>query len=474
MRSRPAAKWSVVAIAVALIAASCSSTSSGTESGSGDGEVPQSRREAALDTQTSGTASSASQDVDAATSDSNTTEAQSARTESSRRSDAVGDCNSGAALPSGPSVQMQQVDVGGVSVELAKYPRPDYEGGPWTAWGQGIVLDDGRFVSGIGDHLGLDGNSYVYVYDPAVGQLVQVADVGASIGQSPGEWGEGKLHSQMVQVRCGEVLFATYWGRRTEGGAAYAGGHILALDTSTYTVESRGIPVPGFGIPSLASFDGLLYGEGTDPSQPRGTNRGVFFVYDPVAQETIYSQINPLHDRFRSVLIGDDGKAFIATSDEGLLEYTPGGSLEQSSTVLPSGWLRAVSPATSDGTVYGVTKEPTTFFARSSDGTVTQLGPARGYTTSLALSPAGDVLYIPDAHGGAWEHDASLYAFNPSTGTDEIVVSLNAVVEQRLGLTLGGTYSVTTNNDGSTIYVVFNAGSRDDPWGEMVLAIIRQ
>ena len=35
-------------------------------------------------------------------------------------------------------------------------------GEPWSQWGQGVVLDDGRFISAVGDHRGRDGNAYVY------------------------------------------------------------------------------------------------------------------------------------------------------------------------------------------------------------------------------------------------------------------------------------------------------------------------
>ena len=29
-------------------------------------------------------------------------------------------------------------------VEAVRYPHPGYEGNPWSQWGQGLVLDDGR------------------------------------------------------------------------------------------------------------------------------------------------------------------------------------------------------------------------------------------------------------------------------------------------------------------------------------------
>lgn len=459
-------------LVLCLLAVACGGSTSTV-----DGAVPESRRSEPLGTSADtavADGSSSEADPSATTGPTEDTSDSSATSTSdaaeSRRSDAA--CPAPTARPDGLSVTTATVDVGGLEVEFATYPRPDYAGDPWTHWGQGIVLDDGRFVSGLGDHLGADANSFVYVYEPTDDSLTLVADVASAVGQESGEWGQGKLHSQMVQITCDEVLMASYWGKRTGGPDLYEGGHILSLDTSTYELSSLGIPVPGFGIPSLAERNGLLFGEGSDPTAPRGVDAGVFFVWDPATRETVYSVSDPSHQRLRSVLTTDDGRAFVATADETLLEYQPGGALEVAGDRLPSGWLRAVTPDLADGSVVGVTREPHSFFRRDASGAIEPLGPASGYITSLALTADEKVLYIPGAHGSAWKHDASLYAFDPSTGTDEVVVSLNAAAEDVLGLTLGGTYSVTTSPDRSVVYIVFNAGSRDDPWGDIVLAVV--
>lgn len=87
--------------------------------------------------------------------------------------------------------------VGG-AVDLIVYDRPGYDGAPWSHRGQGLVTSDGRFVSALGDHLGADGNSFVHVYDPASGRLTQVGDALSAIPHNAGDWGYGKIHSQMV------------------------------------------------------------------------------------------------------------------------------------------------------------------------------------------------------------------------------------------------------------------------------------
>ena len=60
---------------------------------------------------------------------------------------------------------------------MAVYPLPDYEGRLWSQWGQGVVLEDGRILSAVGDHDGTGGNSFFYELDPASGRLTLVGDV---------------------------------------------------------------------------------------------------------------------------------------------------------------------------------------------------------------------------------------------------------------------------------------------------------
>ncbi|MEX1280036.1 MAG: hypothetical protein AB1Z55_04890, partial [Acidimicrobiia bacterium] len=137
-----------------------------------------------------------------------------------------------AAAPSGPAVALEEVADDPV-VEAAVYPHPDYEGNPWSHWGLGTVLPDGRFLSAIGDHLGPDGNSYLYEYDPASGELTLVTDVLSVVDHESGSWGYGKVHGRIVADDCGIAHLVTYWGTRrglTYGGT-YEGDLLLRWDT---------------------------------------------------------------------------------------------------------------------------------------------------------------------------------------------------------------------------------------------------
>lgn len=379
----------------------------------------------------------------------------------------------------GPSVEAREIGTDGeVRVEAAVYPHPSYEGDPWTHWGQGIVLPDGRYVSGIGDHLGPDGNSYLFVYDPETGELTELTDVLSLVDHDDGDWGYGKLHAQMVAGPCDEVYIATYWGtkRDLEFGDTYTGDLLLRLDPDSLDIEVLGVPVPERGTPSMASDpeSGLLFAEAYNPLEDEEAE-GRFFAYDVASEEVVFATDDERHTGFRSLAVDADGKVYMAGPGDRLLTWEPGQeTLEVHDERLPGDMLRAATAPAPDGTVYGVTQEPPVFFALRPDGGIEELGDASEYTASLALSPDGTTVYsVPGAHGDAFRDGTPLVALDTETGEQSVVVELNPMIEEELGLTAGGSYSVALDPAGSTVYVALNAGKdRDEPWGEIVLAVV--
>ena len=396
-------------------------------------------------------------------------------------------CDPGAepAPPPGPSadaVTLQEGDAENPDVEAVVYPRPDYEGDPWSQWGQGLVLADGRYLSGMGDHLGRDGNSYLFVYDPETGRITRFTDVLSQVEHEEGEWGYGKVHGQIVAGRCGEAYVATYWGtdQGIEFGRSYRGDLLFRLDTTSLELEPLGTPLPEHGIPSLAGpgADGLVYGEAVVPApeQAAGSKQGAFFAYDTAAGEVAFRADDERLNGFRNVIVSDGGTAYVSAGGSRLLVYEPGAAeLQLHPEPLPGGFLRASTRPGRDGTVYGVTERPAQLFALRPDGAIDDLGAAEGYTASLALHPDGErFFYVPGAHGDSAELGGTpLIAVDTETGEQTTVVELNALAEQELGLTLGGSYSVAVDPSGDRVYVSLNAGEdRDEPWGEVVLVVV--
>src|SRR5829696_995998 len=199
----------------------------------------------------------------------------------------------------------------GLTVRAAVYPGPVATGDPCSHWGQGAVTADGRFLSAVGDHLGADGNSYVYEYDPATGSLTLVTDVLSLVDHRPGAWGYGKIHAQMVVGPCDQVYASTYWGTR-DGlvyGDGYDGDLLLRLDPAARTTSVLRVPVLGHGTPSMggSAAHGLLYGEATEPtSEP---DAGRFFAYDIASGETTVLDDSADHVGFRSLAVDGEGRA---------------------------------------------------------------------------------------------------------------------------------------------------------------------
>jgi sugar lactone lactonase YvrE len=366
----------------------------------------------------------------------------------------------------------------GLVVEAVMYPHPDYQGRPWSQWGQGVTLTDGRHFSAIGDHQPRDGNSYIYQYDPAGRTLTQIADVLSLVDHQPGAWGYGKVHAQMNVSPCGTIYFSSYWGSRRgiDFSDGYRGDILFEIDPAAGTVGAHDVILENHGVPSMAidPGTGLLYMEAIDPLV-EDRNQGPFVVYDAQTDTTVFRDDRADHTGFRSIAVDAEGRALYAIEGGRLARYDP--ATNQSSDLdvqLPGNLLRAATVAAPDGTIYGATRQPDEFFALDPDGTVRDLGPARGYTTSMALSLDGSTFYyVPDAHGAAWQSGAPLSAVDTATGEERVVVELDDLAVAEFGIHLGGTYNVSLDPGGQRLYLGMNAGpAEDDGFGEVILVVV--
>lgn len=374
------------------------------------------------------------------------------------------------------AVTLQEPGPDNVGVQAVVYPRPDYEGRPWSQWGQGFALPDGRFLSAIGDHGGADANSYFYEYDPASGVLTQIADALSLIDHTSGDWGYGKVHAQMVAGPCGDVFTSTYWGTRRDltYQGSYTGDYLIRIDPQSRTIAAPRVLAEERGSASMASWPegGLIYAEAADPF---GRKTGDFVVLDALTGDTVFSDASAEHGGYRSIAVDTEGGAWITWNDTSLARYDPAtNTLEPTDVTLPGTTLRAVTRPDADGTIYGVTDDPPIFFALEPDGTVRELGSARHYTTSLALSADESRFFsVPGAHGGLADQNTPLVAIDTETGAEEVLVELYPLVSEGLGLTLGGTYNVVASGE-NTLYIGMNAGTPgvEGSFGEIILLIV--
>ena len=355
------------------------------------------------------------------------------------------------------------------------YPGPADTGNPWSQWGQGIVLADGRVLSAVGDHRGIDGNTYLYEFDPARGRLTTIADALSVIGHQPGAWGYGKIHAPLVAGPCGEVYAATYWGTRRDlvYGNGYQGDRLLRLDPDARTIGPLGDPVAGYGVPSMAGSATTLFLEAVRPeSEP---DAGALVTYDIASGETAVVDDDPGHVGFRAVAVDAAGRALYTQPAGSLTRYDPTtGERTTLADPLPGRFLRAATTPDPGGTVYGVTQDPPVFIAIRADGAIDELGPAPGYVASLAMSPDGRTVYfVPGAHGDGWTTGTPLMTLDTTTGALSTVLELNPIAEAGLNLTVGGTYNVVLDADRNRLFIGLNAAPvdqrEDTTFGQVVL-----
>lgn len=430
----------------------------------------------------------------------------------------AGQAGKGCATPSKPdtmTAEAKELAPGGDGqprVQAVVYPHPDYPGKLWTQWGQGVVLPDGRFFSAIGDECGVNGNSYFYEFSPDTGRLRLLSDVDSAVGQRDGAWGYGKVHAQLGIGPDNQIYAATYWGssRGITYGNGYEGDLLLRIDPENGAVTRLAVPVAKHGIPSMTTWTagGLLYGEAPDPLAAQAADAaatkeekkakkarsdtdtdaaelsaagdakakpGTFFVYDIKAGKVVFTD-DEAHVGYRNVAVGPKGVAYFSAGAGQLKRYDPAANrLDTLPAKLPGAYMRASTRPARDGTIYGVTRSPDRFFALRADGTIDDLGPARGYTTSMALDPAGDAFYyVPDAHGASWQQGAPLIRVDTKTGDQREIVKLNDLAVKQFQLRLGGTYNVAIDRSGERVYIGFNAGAptAEDAFGSVVLVVV--
>ena len=139
--------------------------------------------------------------------------------------------------PAGASLPAHTVAAAPPRVEFVAYPRPPYNGKPWSQWGGSELASNGRFYSAIGDHLGIDGNAYLYEYDPATQRIRAIGDALTAVGHIRGKPGHGKIHGMINQAADGYLYMTTYWGQREDAqfDDAYRGGVILRYPVANIT-----------------------------------------------------------------------------------------------------------------------------------------------------------------------------------------------------------------------------------------------
>ncbi len=366
----------------------------------------------------------------------------------------------------------------GIEVYAAEYPLPGPTEGLWSQWGQGIALGDGRHLSAVGDHLGVDANSYFFVYDSDGRTLTRFADVLSTVPHEEGAFGYGKVHAQMVSDGCGTIWAATYWGTRDdlvyENG--YEGDRLLAIDPEGLMISDHG-PIAGeFGLPTMTiTADGVTLVAGSVDVESGDEDTGVLTMFDTSTSEVVDQVDDPRQYGFRALGIDPvSGGVLYGIGDGNLAALDPAsGEFHDLEASMPGFWLRAITRPAPDGTVYGVSDDESGLFSISPDGSLAELGDPGGTTTSIAITPDGSrIFWMPEAHGGAWEVGARIMSMDTASGEITEVTALLDPFDEELGLLPGGTYSIVY--DEGNLIIGVNASDLDDDsgFGTVVLVVV--
>jgi len=347
-------------------------------------------------------------------------------------------------------------------IDFLYYPGQDYEGKPWSNWGDGVATS-GKYYSAIGDHKAPDGNAFVYEYDTTTKTLKKVVDLQELLHVPEGQYSPGKIHGRIDMGRDGWLYFSTHRGstRVTTDEYGYKGDWIVRHnpETSTTEVVAHG-PVGKHCIPcSVLDPDRLIFYGGTTAGE-RADKRILFFAYDIANRKLLYSGE------------GGPGRYMLFSRSTHRVYFTPGlaGPVfrynpDQDARPIELDveiGVRAATQETPQGYIYTISKDDAMIYRfDTKTEKVDRIGSAsigiQTYITTIDADPTGRYLYyVPGAHGGSEKDGSAIVQFDVTTKRKKVVTFLHPFLKQQLGYTPLGTFSTAVSPSGEKLYITWN------------------
>lgn len=351
-------------------------------------------------------------------------------------------------------------------VHFARYPLPDTSAYKWSHWGPGTVLPDGRVLTSLGDHRAINGNSYLYEYDPETHVLRLVADLQSAVkGFKDGDFGFGKIHDRLNVGQDGNVYFSSFWGLRSGLEDKFKGERLFRYNPKTQQLSDLGAPAKDWGYPSsnFAPQHNLYYAEAAyRPDYDNKTHGMRFFAFDVVKQKV---RIMGGHDGTgygRDLFVDAKGNAYFNNGKRTLVKYDPTtNKLTDLGAVMPVSRLRRTAGPDDAGLLYATSSDTNEAghrilfsFDPSTNKTQTI---ARLWSDSpaMALHPNGRYIYM--VPGNIAYPGRPLIRADVKDGSIEVVAFLQQAIQAEEKFTLGGTYSLCV--DENTAYIVFGVNN---------------
>jgi len=381
-------------------------------------------------------------------------------------------------------------------IDFAYFPGQDYEGKPWSHWGDSLAVN-GKFYASVGDHLALGskggdpartGTGRVFEYDPDTKKFRLLADTARVLKMPEGHYTPGKIHGRLDMGIDGNLYYSTHRGSTTvtTDQNHYLGDWILRTDPKTGKSEvvAQG-PVPKHCIPcSVLDPDRLIFYGGTAPGSG-GEGQGVrFFAYD-IKRKAVIIDCENGPPRYMIFARSTGRIYFVPGKDDSvgqLVRFDPAkpGVPEKIDAEIGS---RAATQETPQGIVYTVSKggkggDSELFAFDTRTEKVTRLGPANvgvsNYITTIDADPTGRFLYyIPGAHGGSEKDGTAIVQFDTQTKTRKVIAFLHPFTKEKYGATLVGTFSSAIDPQGDKLYVTWNVSrTGGKAWDSCALTVI--
>ena len=363
-----------------------------------------------------------------------------------------------------PPSSLQNVSIAQTppAIDFLFYPGQDYEGKPWSNWGDGVATP-GKYYSAIGDHKAPDGNAYVYEYDAATKTLKKIVDLRELLSVPEGQYSPGKIHSRIDMGRDGWLYFSTHRGstRVTTNEYGYKGDWIVRHNPETSTTEVVAhSPVGKRCIPcSVLDPDRLIFYGGTTAGD-RADKRILFFAYDIANHKLLYSgEGGP----GRYMLFSrSTHKVYFTRGLAGpVFRYDPVRDTRPVELDVEIG-VRAATKETPQGYLYTVSKDGAMIYRfDTKTEKVDRIGLAsigtQTYITTIDADPTGRYLYyVPGAHGGSEKDGSAIIQFDVITKSKKVIAFLHPFLKQQLGYTPFGTFSTALSPSGEILYITWN------------------
>jgi len=352
-------------------------------------------------------------------------------------------------------------------VDVMLYPGQNYDGNPWSVWGDGVV-HQGHYWSAIGDHLAPAGNAFVYRFDPASGELTRRVDLRAVLQRPKGWYTPGKIHSNLGFGKDGWLYFSTHRGstRTTTAANHFEGAWIMRHHPDKGETEIvAAAPLSMQTLPcGIVDGERMLFYAGSAQGDHRQKGSD-FLVYDLARRKILYTD---KEGPKRAMILTRGGKVYYHPWDRSrggpakLRVFDPadrGGPRETASELS----LRAATHQTDDGFVYTVDRDGIWSFEVATEKTKF-LGKAavgsESYITSLDAGPVGRFLYyVPGAHGGGHRDGTPVVRFDTRSGERQVLAFLDPAVHRATGYIPMGSYACALSADGKKLFITFNGNT---------------